>query len=189
MIGKLGQVLASDVRRIIPFKPHINPYGIWLLSHFMEAQRESSSSRGLEWTLWQKARALNHSNPSCISLSLRLWPHLPHILALGLPFSGLCPVPFLVSCLLFLFSLSQCRWCCDWRTPLLTRLCTFPPGGHPGCFTCGLELTAGLRSSSEAATRLDLRSLRSLCASQAFLFHSGLWGGGWPPWFCQKGTV
>uniref|UniRef100_A0A673UYN1 BCL2 like 12 n=1 Tax=Suricata suricatta TaxID=37032 RepID=A0A673UYN1_SURSU len=28
------------------------------------------------------------------------------------------------------------------------------PGGHPGRFTRGLELTPGLRSSSEAATRL-----------------------------------
>ncbi|XP_064437672.1 bcl-2-like protein 12 isoform X3 [Mirounga angustirostris] len=37
-------------------------------------------------------------------------------------------------------------------------------GGHPGHFTRGLELTPGLRSSSEAATRLDLLSLCSLCA-------------------------
>ncbi|XP_043454473.1 bcl-2-like protein 12 isoform X2 [Prionailurus bengalensis] len=37
-------------------------------------------------------------------------------------------------------------------------------GGHPGHFTRGLELTPGLRSSSEAATRLDLMSLCSSCA-------------------------
>lgn len=44
------------------------------------------------------------------------------------------------------------------------------PGGHPGHFTCGLELTPGLRSSSEAATRLDLMSLHSLCAFPSLPF-------------------
>lgn len=45
---------------------------------------------------------------------------------------------------------------------LLMGLCHFSlPGGHPGSFTCGLELTPGLSLSSEAATRLDLMSLHS----------------------------
>ncbi|KAM9224498.1 bcl-2-like protein 12 isoform 2-T3 [Dugong dugon] len=54
------------------------------------------------------------------------------------------------------------------------------PGGHPGCFSGGLELTPGLRSSSEAATNLDLMSLLPSGASAAFLFHSGLGGDGHP---------
>ncbi|XP_053515694.1 bcl-2-like protein 12 isoform X9 [Artibeus jamaicensis] len=56
------------------------------------------------------------------------------------------------------------------------------PGGHPGSFTRGLEFTPGLRASSAAATRLNLRILGSLCAClSSLVFSSGLWGGSFPP--------
>ncbi|XP_053515691.1 bcl-2-like protein 12 isoform X6 [Artibeus jamaicensis] len=57
-----------------------------------------------------------------------------------------------------------------------------PEGGHPGSFTRGLEFTPGLRASSAAATRLNLRILGSLCAClSSLVFSSGLWGGSFPP--------
>ncbi|KAM9755581.1 bcl-2-like protein 12 isoform 3-T4 [Dama dama] len=57
------------------------------------------------------------------------------------------------------------------------------PGGHLGSFTCGLELTLGLSFPSEVAARSSLTSLHSF---QAFLFHSGLWGGARPLFFAKK---
>lgn len=66
----------------------------------------------------------------------------------------------------------------------LTGVCHFSlPGGHLGSFTCGLELTLGLSFPSEVAARSSLTSLHSF---QAFLFHSGLWGGAHPLFFAKK---
>lgn len=76
-----------------------------------------------------------------------------------------------------------CRCHCEWGTPLCSALCCFsPPGGHPGCFTCGLEPTPGLRSSSEAATGSDLLSPFSEPPSST----QGCGVVAAPPCFCQK---
>ncbi|XP_064150036.1 bcl-2-like protein 12 isoform X3 [Loxodonta africana] len=62
------------------------------------------------------------------------------------------------------------------------------PGGHPGPFSCGLELTPGLRSSSEAAANLDVMPLLPSCASAAFLFPLRA-ARCWPPHCTKKKEI
>ncbi|XP_064150037.1 bcl-2-like protein 12 isoform X4 [Loxodonta africana] len=99
----------------------------------------------------------------------------------------------------FLSRLRRCLPCAQGQgavPPESPRPCSLPlrpcygsePGGHPGPFSCGLELTPGLRSSSEAAANLDVMPLLPSCASAAFLFPLRA-ARCWPPHCTKKKEI